>query len=563
MNTRIVAVSIVSLGLSAMATAETQAPQVTLVTLPAPPGGSGVSIVDMNAAGDVLGGTTINSHAEIVEWVGGKTPVVYPRLPGDQGANKDYFAVAINKSGAVIGTSRVLGSGRQPSQGIYWDAGRHPTAVPEAGNLTGLSEGLALAGTTGSRVVDLQYATRWTSPTVQPIVLAFSPQLGQCATAPSGFCTGFGGPISPNGRYVFGYTTEGESRAYEGTLYVDGSPASNVDAFLLKAFQITDAEVIVGSKDTGIRSTITQNDVNQAYRFEAGVFIPLGALPGAPAGTAFESQANSINSSGVIVGHSEVQLGGFQHAVMWINDQIIDLHAAYAGQLPANTIATDAYAINDSGQFVLVAQNTEAGTTRYYVAKPLVPTHTTITSNINPSPYGQQIHLVAKVTPDSGPVPTTGSVSWYDNGALVGTARMTGIGTSSWEPSTWTAGVHNVTAVFPAAGALASSTSPVFKQTVNAASTRTTVSAAPSPATHGQSVKLTATVVPTSGTIAGTVTFKSGTTVLGTGTLDARTKQTSLTTSFAKAGSYAITASFAGSQNFTASSSAALTLTVK
>jgi len=122
--------------------------------------------------------------------------------------------------------------------------------------------------------------------------------------------------------------------------------------------------------------------------------------------------------------------------------------------------------------------------------------------------------------------------------------------------------VHNVTAVFPASTTLASSTSLVFKQTVNAATTRTTVSASPSPATHGQPVKLTATVVPASGTIAGTVTFKSGSTVLGTGALDARTKQTSLTTTFAK-GSYAITASFAGSQNFVASSSSTFTLTVE
>ncbi len=553
MNTRIVAISIVSLGLSAAATAQTQAPQVTLVTLPAPSGGSGVSLVDIDAAGDVLGATTIGSYSEIVEWVGGKTPVVYPRLPGDQGVNKDYFPVAINKAGAVIGSSRVHASGNQPTQGIYWDAGRHPTAVPEAVNLTGLSDGPAIAGTTGSVQIDTQNAARWTSQTVQPIVLAYSPQLTQCPTAPSGFCNGFGGPISPNGRYIFAYATEGETRPYQGTLYADGLAVSNVDALLLRATQITDGEVIVGSQDTGIRSTITQSDVNQAYRFEAGVFIPLGALPGAPPGTAFESVANSINSSGVIVGHSDVQLGGFQHAVMWINDQIIDLNTAYANQLPANTIAVDSFAINDSGQFILVAQNTDTGTTTYYVARPLIPTHTTITSNINPSTYGQQIHLVAKVTPDSGPVPTTGSVSWYDNGALVGTARLTTIGTSSWEPSTWTGGVHNVTAVFPASTTLASSTSPVFKQTVNAASTRTTVSASPSPATHGQSVKLTATVVPTSGTIAGTVTFKSGGTVLGTGTLDARTKQTWLTTSFAKAGSYSITAS----------SSAAVTLTVK
>jgi len=76
-------------------------------------------------------------------------------------------------------------------------------------------------------------------------------------------------------------------------------------------------------------------------------------------------------------------------------------------------------------------------------------------------------------------------------------------------------------------------------------------------------VQFTATVVPTSGTIAGTVTFKSGTTVLGMGTLDGRTKQTHFTTSFAKGGSYAITAIFNGSQNFVTSTSSALPLTVK
>lgn len=563
MDTRIVAITVVSLGLSGTAVAQTQAPAVALVSLPAPPGGSGVSLTGIDAAGDVLGSTQINSHTEIVKWVGGKTPVVYPRLPGDQGTNKDYNPIAINKSGAVIGTRAAFENGTWTVQGIYWDAARHPTAVPGAINLTGLSDGLAIAGTTGGPQFDLQNAAQWASPTAQPSVLPYSPQLMECPGQPPGFCNGFGGPISPNGRYVFANATEGEAWGYEGTLYSNGVAVSNVDAWQLRASQITDGEVIVGSRDTGIRSTITPFNVNQAYRFEAGIFIPLGALPGAPAGTAFESVANSINSSGVIVGRSDASLAGDQHAVMWINDQIIDLNTAYASQLPANSIAIDAYAINDSGEFILVTQDSATNAWKYHVARPLIPTHTTITSNINPSTYGQQIHLVAKVTPDSGPVPTSGSVSWYDNGTLLGTAGVTTIGTSSWQPSTWTGGVHNVTAVFPATTTFASSTSPVFEQTVKAASTRTTVSAAPSPATHGQSVKLTATVVPASGTIAGTVTFKSGTTVLGTGTLDARTKQTWLTTSFAKAGSYSITASFAGSQNFTASSSAAVTLTVK
>ena len=242
-------------------------------------------------------------------------------------------------------------------------------------------------------------------------------------------------------------------------------------------------------------------------------------------------------------------------------DQITDLHTLLASQLPADLVAWDAFALNDSGEFIVAAENNTTFANSYYVAKPLIPTHTTITSNINPSTYGQQIHLVAKVTPDSGPVPTTGSVSWYDNGTLVGyrtddNHRYFELGTLDLDR--WS---HNVTAMFPANTTLGSSTAPVFKQTVNAASTRTTVSASPSPATHGQPVKLTAT-----GSHVGNNRrygyLQIRQCCFGNGTMDARTKQTWLTTSFAK-GRYSITASFAGSQNFVASSSSAVALTVK
>ena len=560
MNTRIVTISIWSLGFTGAAIAQTQAPQVTLVRLPLPSGASGASPVAIDAAGNVLGNAVIGSHSEVVEWVGGKTPVVFARLPADQGANKGYYAVAINKAGAVIGASRTPGLGPQPSQGVYWDASHHPTAVPQSIDLTGLSDGSALVGSVNTSDPT---AALWPSPTGQPSTLPYYAGLF-CADPVQSLCTSTGGPVSPNGKYAIDYGWAGDNHEAYTSLFVNGAAASNFGGYGIDVAQITDGQVMVGTDDTRIHSTITISNVRHAFRWEAGIFTDLGSLPGAPAGTAFESTAEAMNSSGVIVGSSQVEPGNLiPHAVMWINDQIIDLNTMLAAQLPAGMIATDAYAINDSGQYLVAAQNFDTGASAGYLAKPLIPTQTTISSNINPSTYGQQIHLVAKVTPDAGPVPNTGSVSWYDNGALVGTARLTSIGTSSWEPSTWTGGVHNVTAVFPASTTLASSTSSVFRQTVSAASTRTTVSATPSPATRGQSVELAATVVPKSGTIAGTVTFESGSTVLGTGTLDARTKQTRLTTSFARAGSYSITASFAGSQNFAASSSAAVTLTVR
>ena len=75
----------------------------------------------------------------------------------------------------------------------------------------------------------------------------------------------------------------------------------------------------------------------------------------------------------------------------------------------------------------------------------------------------------------------------------------------------------------------------------------------------------TATVAPVSpgaGTPTGTVTFKDGTTVLGTGTLDASGRAT-FTTSSLGVGNHSITAVYGGNTNYKASTSAALTQTVK
>jgi hypothetical protein len=551
--------SIVCVLLSTTGVAQTQAPPLGLVTLPMPAGGSSIVLEDIDAAGNILGHVKIGSRYEVVEWLGGTTAVVFPRLAADQSiANRDYFGIALNAAGAVVGQSNVAGSGTL--QGIYWDASRHPTAIAQASAVSGLSDTGVIAGAVGPNGTGT--AAQWANRSSQPALLPY-PMAIDCANPAANQCYSRSGPISPNGRYIYGYANLLDLHSAYSPIWAAGVVAGNFGSYNTNASQITNSEIVIGSKDTGVQSQTTPFDVYQAYRWESGTFVELGALPGAPAGTAFESNAAAMNSNGVIVGSSQAVGTPFNHAVMWIHDQIIDLHAALASQLPANTIATGAFAINDSGEFIVSAENVDTGTTSYYVAKPLVATHTTITSNINPSTYGQQIHLVAKVSPDSGPVPTTGSVSWYDNGTLAGSARMTTIGTASWEPSAWTGGVHNVTATFPGSTSVAASTSPVFKQTVNASATRTTISASASPATHGQLVTLTATVVPTSGTIAGTVTFRSGSTVLGTGTLDSRTKQTRFTTSFAKAGGYSITASFSGSQNFVASASTALALTVK
>jgi probable HAF family extracellular repeat protein len=568
MNTRTVisASSIVCLLLSAAAGAQTQVPQLSLTPIPTPAGATGATNVEpgsVDAKGNVFGSAQLTSGFNLIEWVGGTTPVVYPRLPADQNNTAvDYGFAAFNAAGAVVGAAGRNGTptSAPTAQGIYWDTSKHPTAVPGSGGLVGISDANLLVGTVGPS--DGGTAAYWTSPTSQPTLLPYPSQI-DCADPVRNFCYSWTTAVSPNGRYITGAANLEDIHTSYGLMWVNGVQVSNYGGYDVNANQVTNAGVVIGLFKTDFPSPNPPEFwVRHAFEWEAGTLTDLGCLPGAPAGSTFESGAVAMNSAGIIVGYSQVDTYIY-HATMWVNRQIVDLNTTLGSQLPSGWHLRTATSINDAGEILLAAQNDDTGESRYYLAKPLITTHTTVTSNINPSTYGQSIHLVAKVSPDSGPVPTTGSVSWYDNGALLGTARLTTIGTASWEPSTWTGGVHNVTAVFPASSTLGGSTSPVFKQTVNAASTRTTVSASVNPATHGQSVQLTATVVPTSGTIAGTVTFKSGTTVLGTGTLDGRTKQTHFTTRFATAGSYAITAVYAGSQNFLTSTSSTLTLTVK
>jgi hypothetical protein len=103
---------------------------------------------------------------------------------------------------------------------------------------------------------------------------------------------------------------------------------------------------------------------------------------------------------------------------------------------------------------------------------------------------------------------------------------------------------------------------PPAKAKSNPAATTTTLVASANPAVFGQAVTFTATVKAGAGTPTGGVTFKEGSAVLGTGTLGAGGTATFTTSTLAVAG-HAITASYVGTASFAASSSTALTETVK
>ena len=96
----------------------------------------------------------------------------------------------------------------------------------------------------------------------------------------------------------------------------------------------------------------------------------------------------------------------------------------------------------------------------------------------------------------------------------------------------------------------------------NLQATTTTLKSTPNPASYGQSVTLTATVKPTSGsgTPTGTVTFYNAGTALGTGTLSSGVGK--LSTTALPAGTDSITATYGGDNTYSGSTSSALSQAV-
>ena len=188
-------------------------------------------------------------------------------------------------------------------------------------------------------------------------------------------------------------------------------------------------------------------------------------------------------------------------------------------------------------------------------------TTTALTSSANPSVYGQSVTFTATVSSAGSQTVPTGTITFKDGATVLGTSTLAG-GVASLTTSTLAGGKRSITAVYGGDSNFVVSASPVVTQTVNPASTTTTVAAVPSASQYFQPVVLTATVNSVTGAIPiGNVVFKDGTHTLGAGTLSSGTA--SLSVSTMAAGTHSITAVYSGpAVTFTGSTSAAVTVTV-
>ncbi|HET8922787.1 MAG TPA: Ig-like domain repeat protein [Candidatus Acidoferrum sp.] len=191
-------------------------------------------------------------------------------------------------------------------------------------------------------------------------------------------------------------------------------------------------------------------------------------------------------------------------------------------------------------------------------------TATTVSSNVNPTSYGQIVTFTATVAAAYSGTPT-GNVTFFDGSTSLGNGNLSGgVAIFSTQATALVAGSHSITAKYNGDSHFLASTSAAFVQTVGPAATVTTLASNANPSPIGQSVNFTAHVSSAvSGNLTGTVNFylDGGTTPVFSVALSGGNAQ--YTTSSLSGGTHSITAAFVSTNaNFNGSTSTSLTQTI-
>jgi hypothetical protein len=185
---------------------------------------------------------------------------------------------------------------------------------------------------------------------------------------------------------------------------------------------------------------------------------------------------------------------------------------------------------------------------------------TTVVSSVNPSSFGQAVTLTATVTSTAGT--PAGTVDFNSNGIGLGSATLTG-GKATLTTTALPVGTDSIVAAYLGSSDFRTSTSAAIAQVVAKTATTTKVASSANPSNLNQAVTFTATVTPAfGGMVTGAVTFADGGATLGMAPLTS-TGTAAYTTATLTAGAHLITAVYSGDTNYAASTSAALSQTVK
>jgi len=196
-----------------------------------------------------------------------------------------------------------------------------------------------------------------------------------------------------------------------------------------------------------------------------------------------------------------------------------------------------------------------------------IATTATLSSSLNPAPYGQTVTLTASVSGSTGSGTPTGTIRFIDGASVLATQQLAPSGaltsSATFASSTLSPGVHNLSAVYDGSGAFAPSSANLTETIIGISSTTTALSGSPNPSYLGTPVTFLVTVtsaLPGAARPTGAVTLTvGGTTVLGTQTLvpaGSNASQANFLVNNLPPGGQAILASYNPTGNFLGSTAA-------
>jgi hypothetical protein len=325
------------------------------------------------------------------------------------------------------------------------------------------------------------------------------------------FTTGLGNrvisalAVSPDGKTVYSGTGSGTVFSYTIT------PPTVT----------TNAATGITSFGATLNGTVNGNNADSAVTFEYGTTTAYGS-----------------------------SIGGTPATVTGAADTAVT--AAITGLIPGATYHYRAVAVSTSG-------TTYGGDQTFNLGK--TATTTVVSSSTNPSTFGQPVTFTATVT---GVIVTpTGTVTFMDGSTTIGTGTLNASGQASFTTSALAGGTHWISAIYGGDSSFNISTSSVLMQTINQATSTTTLLPSLNPSTYGQPVSFTATVTSGVGTPTGMVAFMDGATAItGCSSVAVAAATATCTTSALASGTHPITAVYAGDTNFSTSTSSVLAQTV-
>jgi large repetitive protein len=408
------------------------------------------------------------------------------------------------------------------------------------------SGGLYVADTSNNRV--LYYPTAGPPPgAAVTIGLSAMPNRalsGQTVTVTATVQSGSGGSGTPSGTVTF---KDGSTVLGSGTLTA-GTTSISTSSLRLGRHTITavytgdgtfggsDATVVVTVSLPSTALTLQASPLaiqpGQTLTLTATV-QPAGGGSGTPTGTVTVKDGSTVLGTGTLNGSG------------------------------ATSISTNALAT--AGTHTLVAtysgDSNFAGTARSLLVT-VSPTSITLQAAPAVIQPGQTLALTATVLPGSGGsgIPT-GTVTFKDGTTVLGSGMLNGSGVASISTNALaTAGVHTIVATYSGDSNFAGTARALL---VTVSPTTITLQASPLVIQPGQTLSLTATVLPGiggSGTPSGMVIFKDGATVLGSGTLNGSGATSISTNALVTVGTHTVVATYSGDSNFAGTARALLVL---